>query len=107
MTIGKLVAIPKLISPKNAANQRATWHMRVMFVSRGSRMEFRLLSGRESFEEAVRALAGFAVEPSGLSEEDLLSCEDAIKLFTRAFRSHRAVLLDDGSVVWTEAATVL
>jgi hypothetical protein len=107
MTIGKLVAIPKQISAKTSTRQRAIWQLRVMFTARGSRVEFRLLSGKESFEEAVCALAGLTAKPSEMSDEDRQKCDGAIKLFTRAFRSHRAVQLDDGSVVWTEAATVL
>lgn len=106
MTIGKLVQIPKLISPKNSENEKATWYMRVMFVATGSRLEFRLLSGKETFEEAVRALAGITAKSNELSDDDLRTCADAIKLFTRAFESHRAVQLNNGSVVWTEAATV-
>jgi hypothetical protein len=106
MTIGKLVHIPKLIRPRNSENQKATWYMRVMFIATGSQLEFRLLSGKESFEEVVRAIAGITGKPSELSDEDLRTSADAIKLFTRAFQSHRAVQLNDGSVVWTEVATV-
>ena len=106
MTIGKLVQIPKLIRPRNSENQKATWYIRVMFVATGSQLKFQLLSGKDSFEEIVRALAGITGKSSELSDEDLRTSADAIKLFTRAFQSHRAVQLSDGSVVWTEAATV-
>jgi hypothetical protein len=67
----------------------------------------RLLIGKESFEAAVCTLIGLQHGSSGLSTEQLSAREDAIKLFTRAFRNRNAVQLDDGRVVWTEAAAVL